>query len=266
MPARLVSFDLDGVLIQNPFRECVLPRLRDIVRAAPSLRELPQDEADRRMAQAVGRVWRKLQRQGEWVLGYDWDHVYGLAAADLGVPELPAVVPIVEACCADGEGFHLLPHASEALDLLADEGLRMVAITNNFAAVQAPVLRALGIAHRFDAVLGPDVLGTAKPDPAVFHGLGEVVAHVGDTLSTDVAAARRAGVRSIWIVRGEDRRAALSHGGRSTLSRDEWRSAWSEDPYADLYPPLDPALRSADAATLTALDAARLALHWTRPS
>lgn len=262
MPAPLVSFDLDGVLIQNPFRDCVVPRLRDVVRSAPSLRDLPPDEADRRMAQAVGRVWRELQRAGEWVRGYDWDHVYARAAADLGAPELPRVGPIVEACCAEREGIHLFPEASEALELLADRGVRMVAVTNNFASLQTPVLDALGVGHRFDAVLGPDVLGTAKPDPAVFQGLGGVVAHVGDTLSTDVAAARRAGVRSVWIARGEERRARLARNGRTTLSPEEWRAAWAEDPYTDLYPAPDPALRSADAVAVTPLGAAHLVLAW----
>lgn len=262
MSAPLVSFDLDGVLIQNPFRDCVVPRLRSLVRSAPGLRDLPPGEADRRMAQAVGRVWRQLQRDGEWVRGYDWDHVYGRAAADLGAPELPPVGPIVEACCAQREGIHLFPRAAEALDLLSENGVRIVALTNNFASLQGPVLDALDIGHHFDAVLGPDVLGTAKPDPAVFAGLDGLVAHVGDTLSTDVAAARRAGVRSVWIVRGEERRREVAHSGRTTLRNDEWRAAWDEDPYADLYPPLEPALRSAEAVAVTPLGAARIVLDW----
>lgn len=258
----LVSFDLDGVLIQNPFRDCVTPHLRDIVRSAPELATLPPDEADRRMATEVGRVWQELQRAGEWVRGYDWDHVYGLAAENLGVPDLPPVGPLVEACCEAREGIHLYPEAADGLALLADNGVRMIAVTNNFAAVQTPVLEALGIRAYFDAVLGPDVIGTAKPDPQVFHGLGPIAAHIGDTLSTDVAAARQAGVRSVWIVRGDARRASLLEHGRTTLSDDEWRAAWDEDPYTALYPELEVGLRRADAVAATPLGAARIVLDW----
>lgn len=262
MSEPLVSFDLDGVLIQNPFRDCVTPRLRDIVRSAPDLASLPPDEADRRMAKEVGRVWQDLQLAGEWVRGYDWDHVYGLAAESLGVPELPPVGPMVEACCEANEGIHLLPEAAEGLSLLAENGVRMVAVTNNFASVQTPVLDALGIRAYFDAVLGPDVIGTAKPDPQVFRGLGPVAAHIGDTLSTDVAAARQAGIRSIWIVRGDDRRASLLEDGRTTLSDDEWHAAWDEDPYTALYPDIEASLRRADGVAATPLGAARIVLAW----
>lgn len=263
MPRPLVSFDLDGVLIQNPFRDCVVPRLREAVRSAPALRTLPPDEADRRMANEVRRAWSELQRAGEWVRGYDWDHVYGLAAERLGVPDaLPPVGPLVEACCAAREGIHLFEGAAEGLALLADADVRMVAVTNNFSTVQAPVLDALGVLDRFEAVLGPDVLGTAKPDPAVFADLGAVAAHVGDTLSTDVAAARQAGVRSVWIARGEERRADLARRPRPDLKAHEWRAAWEEDPYRGLYPDLPPESGRADGVALTPLGAARLILAW----
>lgn len=263
MSAPLVSFDLDGVLIQNAFRDCVVPRLRSIVRSAPALRHLPPEEADRRMADEVRRVWMDLQRAGEWVRGYDWDHVYGLAAERLGAPELPPVGPLVDACCEAREGIRLLPGASEGVALLSGAGVRMVAVTNNFSVVQAPVLAAFGILDRFEAVLGPDVLGTAKPDPAVFDGLNGLVAHVGDTLSTDVAAARDAGVRSVWIARGEARRAQLETAPRDTLEDHEWRTAWNEDPYTRLYPNLSAERHGrADAVALTPLGAAERVLAW----
>lgn len=262
MPEPLVSFDLDGVLIQNPFRDCVTPRLRDVVRGAPALASLPPEEADRRMAAEVSRVWRDLQKAGEWVRGYDWDHVYGLAAESLGVQDLPPVGPLVEACCEARDGIQLLPGAGEGLALLAEKGVRMVAVSNNFTSVQIPVLEALDIRSYFGAVLGPDVMGTAKPDPKVFSGLGSVSAHVGDTLSTDVAAARRAGVRSVWIARGEQRRATLLDDGRTTLSDDEWHDAWNDDPYTSLYPDIDPAWRRAEGVAVTPLGAARIVLDW----
>lgn len=263
MPRPLVSFDLDGVLIQNPFRDCVVPRLRKAVRSAPALRALPPEEADRRMADEVRRVWGELQRAGEWVRGYDWDHVYARAAERLGVTDpLPPVGPLVTACCDAREGIHLFPEAGEGLALLADAGVRLVAVTNNFSTLQAPVLDALGVLDRFEAVLGPDVLGTAKPDPAVFAGLGPVAAHVGDTLSTDVAAARAAGVPSVWIARGEERRAELARRPRHDLEVHEWRAAWDEDPYRGLYPDLPDEAGRADGVALTPLAAARLILSW----
>ena len=58
------------------------------------------------------------------------------------------------------------------------------------------------------AVYAQDHGGVQKPDPALFHiALNEAgcsareLVHVGDSLEIDVAGARNAGVKSVWLNR-----------------------------------------------------------------
>ena len=77
--------------------------------------------------------------------------------------------------------------------------------TNKPGAFARPLVEALfpGV---FAAVLGPDDVGTLKPDPAVVHAIaraagGDVVAFVGDS-GVDMETARNAGVRAVGVAWG----------------------------------------------------------------
>jgi len=71
-------------------------------------------------------------------------------------------------------------------------------------------LRAIGIAHLFDATIAAHSFGFAKPDAAIFHAAcealrvapGEAV-YVGDDPRLDVDGAQRAGLRAVWMKRKE---------------------------------------------------------------
>jgi FMN phosphatase YigB (HAD superfamily) len=62
----------------------------------------------------------------------------------------------------------------------------------------------------FDVIALSEEVGVAKPDPGIFeYALGEAgvpaarAVHVGNRLDTDVRAARRVGLRAVWVLRGE---------------------------------------------------------------
>ena len=64
---------------------------------------------------------------------------------------------------------------------------------------------------RFGFVILAQNVGIEKPDPAIFQAAyrearcsPEQLMHIGDSLDTDVAGARRAGALSVWLNR--DRR------------------------------------------------------------
>jgi len=66
------------------------------------------------------------------------------------------------------------------------------------------------LAHYFERTVHARDVGVLKPDPRVFLSVLEgtdlhpsEVAHVGDDPELDVVGARAAGMKSIWIVRGE---------------------------------------------------------------
>ena len=92
------------------------------------------------------------------------------------------------------------PHALETLDALAASGVRIGIVTNKFESFARGILGELGLADRFDCVIGGDTLGKGKAKPApdpIWHareccGGGRIV-FVGDS-SYDVKAARAAGV------------------------------------------------------------------------
>jgi putative hydrolase of the HAD superfamily len=65
-----------------------------------------------------------------------------------------------------------------------------------------------GLRGRFSFVILAQNVGVEKPDPAIFQAAcreadcsAEELMHIGDSLDTDVAGARRAGALSVWLNR-----------------------------------------------------------------
>jgi putative hydrolase of the HAD superfamily len=65
-----------------------------------------------------------------------------------------------------------------------------------------------GLRGRFSFVILAQNVGVEKPDPAIFQAAcrevccsPEQLMHIGDSLATDVAGARRAGAMSVWLNR-----------------------------------------------------------------
>lgn len=193
-----VSFDLDGVLMQNPFLHGIFPHMRRHMRTAERLRDLPPGEADDLVDQAVREAWSERMLAGAFVDAYDWDAIYRDVSEALGAPAVDDISELVVRYCREPGMIGLLPGAEEALQQLHAAGRRLIAITNGHYAYQRPVLEELGIAHHFDEVLTPDRVGFAKPDPRVFE-LARSTVHIGDTLLHDVLGPRLAGVTSVWV-------------------------------------------------------------------
>jgi putative hydrolase of the HAD superfamily len=91
---------------------------------------------------------------------------------------------------------------------------RLGVVTNGIDRVQRARLAASGLAPFFDAVVTSQSCGFAKPDPRILHvaldAMGVRPRHavyVGDDPATDGAAARAAGVRFVWMDRGQPTRA-----------------------------------------------------------
>ena len=81
-------------------------------------------------------------------------------------------------------------------------------ITNGATDMQRGTLRALGLATYFPTTLVSGELGAGKPSIEIFHEavrrtgvLAREAAHIGDSLTTDVAGAKGAGMLAIWLNR-----------------------------------------------------------------
>lgn len=99
------------------------------------------------------------------------------------------------------------PDAEAALDDLARDH-RLALVTNGAPDVQREKLAGTALAAHFAAIVISVEVGVGKPDPRIFQAALDALGvastdavMVGDSLERDVAGARRAGLRSIWIDR-----------------------------------------------------------------
>jgi len=103
----------------------------------------------------------------------------------------------------------LYPDVVPALEALREDGYRLGVIANQPTQVRSALERD-GLVRSFEVWGVSEDLGLQKPDPALFlHALrtagvaAERAVMVGDRLDYDVRPASAAGMRTIWVLRGE---------------------------------------------------------------
>lgn len=261
----VISFDLDGVLIQNPFGGGVFPWVRNHVRPATALQGLDVSEQDNLMNRTVNEEWAARMRTGDFAGAYDWDSILNTASAKLGGPAVPDVAGLVERFCLQEGMIALLPGALEGLELLRAAGATIHAITNGYRRFQLPVLQALGIDHYFSELVSPERVGSAKPQPGIFEAVPDLQVHVGDTLVHDIHGANQVGIRSIWLnpELPEGLRARHPDGRNGTPELDTLvEASLAASPYTRLHPEVTADTARPDWLVADALEAAETALAW----
>ncbi|MFC3477123.1 HAD family hydrolase [Halobacterium litoreum] len=131
-------------------------------------------------------------------------------AADAGHgPETGRAVADAFAETRDQTRVECLPGARDLLDVL---DVPLALVTNGAPEMQRQKLRGAGLTGAFDVVVFAGYDAPSKPDPEPFRralaGLDatpENAVHVGDSVSSDVAGAHAAGLRSVWIHGDADR-------------------------------------------------------------
>lgn len=104
------------------------------------------------------------------------------------------------------EGSRAFPGVEALLERCRMEGVALGVCTNKLEGLSVKLLAELGLGHYFGAVVGPDTLGIAKPDPrplletAARLGLakGGRAIMIGDS-ETDILTARAAGMPVIAV-------------------------------------------------------------------
>lgn len=189
-PFATVGFDLDGTLIDTS------EDLRGACNHALALGGLPPMSLEQ-IRSAIGRGGKAMLWQGIAITGAGrlddalfatyyaafLDHY----AANIAVHSRP------------------YPGALDALDALADMGVRLGVVTNKQERLAVMLFDALGLTTRFDALLGGDSLGPgrSKPAPDLLHEMiartgGGAAAFVGDS-HFDMDAARAANIPSVAV-------------------------------------------------------------------
>jgi FMN phosphatase YigB (HAD superfamily) len=96
-----------------------------------------------------------------------------------------------------------------SLRRLRDHGWRVGVVTNGGPA-QLAKLEATNLTGEFDAICVSEVVGAAKPDPAIFKMAADLCDTplegwmTGDSATADMAGGRGVGLRTIWIARGRE--------------------------------------------------------------
>ena len=142
----------------------------------------------------------------------DWAHAYrqevfskALAAQLEDFPADAAQMLSGEFSSTRRARQRLLPGARELIAQLSME-FSVSLLTNGAPDLQREKIAATGLEQFFKAVAVSGEHGIGKPKPEIFHRLlGELGATpaeaimVGNSLERDIAGARNAGIRSIWI-------------------------------------------------------------------
>lgn len=104
--------------------------------------------------------------------------------------------------------WRLVPGALALVQAIKRAGAQLVIVTNNVVREQKLKVERGGLAPYVDVLVTSEEFGATKPDPAIIlHALDRVGAAredavmFGDSLTTDIEGARRAGVRAVWFNR-----------------------------------------------------------------
>ncbi|MBB1472965.1 phosphoglycolate phosphatase [Luteimonas sp. MC1782] len=196
----LVLFDLDGTLVDSA---------ADISEAVNrTLDELGHP----RQPEALVRSWIGL---GTRVL---MDSALQHVGSDMPVDDaLPRLMRHYGDCLL--LQARLYPRTVETLDALHADGVAMAICTNKPERYVRPLLEAMGIAHRFDGIVGGDTLPERKPHAmpllhlAAQHGRRvDECLMVGDS-EADAGAAHAAGMDLVLLRHGYPRDFNLERAG-----------------------------------------------------
>jgi phosphoglycolate phosphatase len=200
---RAALFDFDGTLADG--FDAIAAALNH-VRAGYALPPLPTGEVRRFVGYGLDQLLRALVPGGD-------------VARD--IPAYRAVYSRIMTAQT-----RLLPGAAELADLFRTAGVRLAVCSNKSLPFTAGLLRSLGVADRFDAVVGPEDVSHPKPAPdmlfVALQRLGATAAeavYVGD-MTVDVAAGKAAGLPVWAVATGSQTADVLAAAGPERLFAD----------------------------------------------
>lgn len=172
------------------------------------------------LADAAPAAWRRFDELVDASRGHPWHELIGTLLIGAGIAE-PAA--LVDWLWREQPRANLWRRPISDMGALARElaaGGAAVAVLSNSEGRLAELLREIGLADPFAAIIDSGRLGIEKPDRRIFdHALaitGRTSGiHVGDSWSADVEGALGAGWRAVWY----GRRAAPVDDPRVAVAR-----------------------------------------------
>lgn len=195
-----VLFDLDGTLVEYERGvEELLPVAFDAVGVEPYF-----------SAQAYYDRYAELVDESTDMLDLRRRCFASLAEERGRDPETGRAIADAYAAERDHSRVNALPGAREAVDALASD-YRLGLVTNGAPGMQRTKLAAVGLDGSFETEVFAGHDTPSKPHPEPFRralaDLGaspERTVYVGNSIRSDVAGARAAGCRSVWVPADDD--------------------------------------------------------------
>lgn len=188
----VIVFDLDGTLVHTA------PDLIGALNTILEEEQLPPAPAGG-AHKLVGQGAKALLQRGFALAQRPWERARERALIER------FVAVYLERITRESRPF---PGVERALDQLTASGARLAVCTNKMTSLSVALLEGLEMAHRFEAVVGPDLAPARKPDPrhlwtaiAAAGGRPDRALMVGDSES-DIGAARNASVPSVAVTYG----------------------------------------------------------------
>ncbi len=227
MRAQAVFLDLDGTLLDYDGAAWA-----QTVRAVCAAIHRPGDGLDPETLFSVytgisARYFRAAEATGERVAdGHAiWRGHWQQALAECGCTEESTADAAVAAYDADRrDRYKLFGDVLPTLAQLRERVAALVLITNGPGSTQRHKATATGLTDLLDAVIISGEAGTTKPGPAIFALAAAAVDvplaaawHVGDSLASDIAGARNAGLGAgVWLNRNGAARPAGQEPGQAS--------------------------------------------------
>jgi putative hydrolase of the HAD superfamily len=201
---KAVLFDLDDTLFDH--RGCARDALEAVQASQPCFREMPFSDLEQAHARFLEELHREVmtgrlpldaarQERFRRLFG-----VAGVTAAD-GLAGLAASMYRARYAAAR----RAVAGAAAVLRLVRARA-RVGIVSNNLLEEQREKLEVCGLDGFIDVLVVSEEAGVAKPDPAIFglalERLGCTAADavmIGDSWTADIAGARAAGIRAIWL-------------------------------------------------------------------
>lgn len=197
----IVSFDLDGVLMENPFKKGLFPIIKK------ELKNQYEEKHNHSISKDV--IWRNIKVEyskrikNNLYTAYDWDDIIEEVASDLKLPGGIDLTVLIKDYLEEPY-IYLYKDGKFLLDKLIKTDIDLYVVTNGYYKYQFPVMKALGIADYFEKIITSDKAESVKPENKIF-GLDLAKAedwyHIGDSLLMDIYGANKLSATTILVYR-----------------------------------------------------------------
>ena len=210
---RAVFFDLDETLLDDDrgMREAVARTCATLGKRYPQIKPSQLEATYLRVSEEWWTRSRSVPRSSgrDTSAGKDIRlEVWSKALATYGLPMRNLAIEAVDLYSQERRaGYRLFPDTRDVLGALHRRFILGV-ITNGPPDTQLEKLRITGIRAYLDVFVVSGELGMGKPDSGIFHKALEIAQttprealHVGDSLASDIAGAKSAGMYTVWVNR-----------------------------------------------------------------